>query len=62
MEVPSNLTIEARSQVEQAVAISFLSGFRLIMFAATALALGGALSSYLMIAPNKEIERGMHTS
>ena len=62
MEVPSDLTIEARSQVEQAVAISFLSGFRLIMFAATALALGGALSSYLMIAPNKEIERGMHTS
>ena len=62
MEVPSNLTIEARSQVEQAVANSFLAGFRLIMFAASALALGSALSSYLMIAPKKGIERGMHTS
>jgi len=62
MEVPSNLTAEERSQVEQAVANSFLAGFRLIMFAATALSLGSALSSYLMISPKKGIERGMHTS
>jgi len=62
MEVPSNLNMEARSQVEQAVARSFLSGFRLIMFAASVLALGSALSSYLMISPKKGIERGMHTS
>ena len=53
LELPSNLSPETQSQLERAVADSFVSGFRVIILIAAALALGSALSGRLMIA-NKE--------
>jgi EmrB/QacA subfamily drug resistance transporter len=49
VELPENLNAEMRSQLQQAVADSFISGFRLIMFIAAGLALTSALSSWMMI-------------
>ncbi len=53
IELPATIDVEMREQVEQAIAGSFISGFRLIMFSAAALALGGALTSWLMIDAKK---------
>ena len=62
MELPSDLNPQTRSQAEQAIAGSFISAFRLIMFLAAALALGGAFSSWLLISPTKGIDHEMQTS
>jgi len=62
IELPSNLDSRVRAQTEQAIAGSFVSGFRLIMFMSAALALGGALSSWLIISPEKPDDRRMRTS
>jgi MFS family permease len=59
--LPPNLTSETQSQIEQVIADSFVSGFRLIMFVATGLALGGGVISWLMITPTKETSRGTNT-
>jgi EmrB/QacA subfamily drug resistance transporter len=57
MELPSTLDSKARAQAEQAIAVSFVSGFRLIMFMSAALALGGALISWLIISPKTQDDR-----
>jgi hypothetical protein len=62
MELPSNLDSKVRAQAEEAIAGSFVSGFRLIMFISAVLALGGAVSSWLIISPERPDDRGMHTS
>ncbi len=62
LELPSNLDSKVRAQAQQAIAGSFISGFRLIMFISAALALGGAVSSWLIISPEKPDDRGMHPS
>ena len=49
VEFPADVSPEIRSQLERAVSDSFISGFRVIMLIAAALALGGALSAALMI-------------
>jgi EmrB/QacA subfamily drug resistance transporter len=49
VEFPANASPEMRSQLAQAVSDSFISGFRVIMFIAAGLALGSALSGWLMI-------------
>jgi len=59
--LPPNLTSETQSQIEQVIADSFVSGFRLIMFVAMGLALGSGVISWLMIMPAKETSRGTNT-
>jgi MFS family permease len=49
VEVPANVAPATRSQVEQAVADSFIAGFRLVVIIAAGLALAGAASAWLMI-------------
>jgi MFS family permease len=49
LELPANLTPELQSQLAQAVGDAFISGFRLIMLSAAALAMGSALSAWLLI-------------
>lgn len=49
VELPENLDADIRSQLRRAVADSFISGFRLIMFTAAGLALTSALSSWMVI-------------
>ena len=53
IELPAGLDAEMRRQVEQAIASSFVAGFRLIMFTSAVLALGGAMSSWLLIDAKK---------
>jgi len=47
--VPESLNQETRARIEAAVAESFISGFRQLMFIAAGLALASALSSWMMI-------------
>jgi hypothetical protein len=54
LELPANLNPVATKQLQQAIAESFISGYRLIMFLAACLALGAAASSWLMIGKKKE--------
>ena len=49
IELPASLVGETRQQAESAIAASFVSGFRLIMFTSAGLALASALSSWLLI-------------
>jgi EmrB/QacA subfamily drug resistance transporter len=49
MEVPGNIDEVTRRQLEDSVHGSFVSGFRLIMLTSAGLALGGALSAWLLI-------------
>jgi MFS family permease len=49
MQLPATLTPTARQEVENAVADSFISGFRLLMAISSALALLSAFSSWLLI-------------
>lgn len=56
LELPSNISAETKRQIERAVADSFVSGFRLIMLVATVLALGSALSAWLLV-QSKDGER-----
>jgi EmrB/QacA subfamily drug resistance transporter len=53
LELPANVSPETRSQLERAVADSFIFGFRVIMVIAAALALGSASSAWLMITHKK---------
>lgn len=54
LELPANLNPDATKQLQQAIAESFIFGYRLIMFLAACLALGAAASSWLMIGKKKE--------
>jgi EmrB/QacA subfamily drug resistance transporter len=54
LELPPNLNAETRKQVEQAIAESFVTSYRVIMFLATCLGLAGAASAWLMIGKKKE--------
>ena len=47
--VPENLSAEVRAAIEQAIAESFVAGFRLVMIIATALALLSALAAAVFI-------------
>jgi MFS family permease len=49
VEVPSNLDPTIARTLEDAIAKSFVSSFRLIMFVSVGLALAGALSAWLLI-------------
>jgi EmrB/QacA subfamily drug resistance transporter len=49
MELPNNLDMTTRQAAERAVAVSFVKGFRLIMFVSAGLALASALSSWILI-------------
>jgi hypothetical protein len=49
VELPPSLVGKTRQQVEKAIAVSFVSGFRLIMFTSAGLAFASALSSWLLI-------------
>jgi len=54
LELPPNLDVETTKQLKQAIATSFVSGYRLIMFLAACLAAGSAVSAWLMIGRKKE--------
>ena len=54
LELPANLNPDTRRQLQQAVAESFISGYRLIMFIAACLAVASAASAWLMIGKKKE--------
>ena len=54
LELPANLNDDTRRQVKRAVAESFISGYRLIMFIAACLAVASATSAWLMIGKKKE--------
>jgi hypothetical protein len=49
MEVPGNLALETRQQIEHAISQSFVAGFRLLMIISAALAIGAALSSWWFV-------------
>jgi hypothetical protein len=49
MDLPSAVNEATRSQLERVVADSFVAGFRMIMVIAAFLALGSALSAWLLI-------------
>jgi EmrB/QacA subfamily drug resistance transporter len=48
-EIPANLEAQTQSEVRQAIAQSFVHGFRLLMMVAAVLALLSALAAWLMI-------------
>jgi len=54
LELPGNLDADTRKQLQQAVAESFISGYRLIMFIAACLAVASAASAGLIIGKKKE--------
>lgn len=49
IELPANMPAETRVQIKQAIAASFVSGFRLILLVAAGLSLASAGSAWLMI-------------
>lgn len=49
MEVPAGLAMETRQQIEHAISQSFVAGFRLLMVISAVLAIGAALSSWLLV-------------
>ena len=49
IEVPSNVSPEARASIEGAIAAAFVAGFRRVMLIAALLALASAASAWLMI-------------
>ena len=53
VEIPNIADASAREQVKQAVAGSFVSGFRLLMLLSAALALASAVSSWLLIGKSR---------
>jgi EmrB/QacA subfamily drug resistance transporter len=53
LQLPTTLNVETRRQVEQAVADSFVSGYRLIMLIAACLAVTSAASAGMMIGNKK---------
>lgn len=54
LELPANVNSEIRSELENAVADSFVAGFRVIMFIGAGLALGSALSAGLLIGKRQD--------
>jgi len=48
-EVPSEITGERRAAVQQAIAESFVAGFRVVVLVAAGLAVAGSTSAALMI-------------
>ena len=54
VQLPEGLEITVRSQLENAIADSFISGFRRVMIISAALAVLSALSSWLLIGRRKE--------
>jgi len=54
LELPSNVNPDTRTQVEQAMADSFVAGYRVIMSLAAGLAVAGAAAAGLMIGKKKE--------
>jgi hypothetical protein len=55
LQVPETSDAGAQAQIKQAVADSFVFGFRLIMWISAALALASALSSWLMIGKSRPL-------
>ncbi len=55
LEVPASVDPAARETLKQAVARSFVSGFRLVMLLSTALALASAFASWLLIGKSRPI-------
>ena len=53
-EVPRGLTPDLTASLEQAITMSFLRAFRLVMFIAAGLALGSAFTAGLMITGKSE--------
>ena len=49
VEPPANLSAETRAAIQQAVADSFVSGFRMVMLMSAGLALASGLSAWAMI-------------
>jgi len=49
MELPTDISPPQRTEIEQAVSDSFVSGFRLLMFVAAGLSLASAASAWIMI-------------
>jgi MFS family permease len=58
LQVPETSDAGAQAQIKQAVADSFVFGFRLIMWISAALALASALSSWLMIGKSRPLRNG----
>ncbi|HCX29112.1 MAG TPA: hypothetical protein DHU55_04975 [Blastocatellia bacterium] len=54
LEIPRNLDSTEQELVAQAVKESFVSGFRVVMFIAAAMALAGALTTGLIIEHKKQ--------
>jgi hypothetical protein len=53
LEVPATPNPETHQQIRQAVAASFVFGFRLIMLVSAAMAMASALSSWLLIGKSR---------
>jgi hypothetical protein len=58
-EVPDGVDNELRVALEQAIAESFVSGFRLAMWVAAGLALVSALTAALMIEGKKAVQKSV---
>ncbi|MCA1579542.1 MAG: MFS transporter [Acidobacteria bacterium] len=58
LQVPETLSAEVQAEIKQAVADSFVFGFRLIMWISAGLALASALSSWLMIGKSRPVKAG----
>jgi EmrB/QacA subfamily drug resistance transporter len=58
LQIPEGSDAATQAQIKQAVADSFVFGFRLIMWISAALALASALSSWLMIGKSRPARTG----
>ena len=58
LQVPETASAETQTQIKQAVADSFVFGFRLIMWISAGLALASTLSSWLMIGKSRPVKAG----
>jgi len=61
VEVPAHLDPAMRKSLEDAIASSFVSGFRLIMFVSVGLAIASALSAWLLIGRDSHGSRSSKT-
>ena len=59
LEVPANIAASSRTLIEQAVADSFVGGFRLVMFVAAGLSLASAGSAWLMIGRRERYDKSL---
>jgi MFS family permease len=58
LQVPQTSDVAAQERIKQAVADSFVFGFRLIMWISAGLALASALSSWLIIGKSRPVKAG----